>query len=306
VTPRVTTVGIVVALVVLTSAPRAIHAQEFEPRTYAVAPVNLNFIGIGYGFATGGVFLDPALPVDDVEGDVHVVVTRYVRTLGLFDRPSKVKLVLPWSSGDWKGFLEEEFRTRSATGLADARVIVETLFHGAEVMTRQEMQGYAPGTVFGARLQVIVPVGDYDNTKAINLGTNRWSFVPELGLSTPLGKWGLEATVGAWFFTENDDYFNGQRREQDPLLVAKLHAVRTIRPGFWWSLAAGYGYGARTTVDGIPLDTIQRNWRVFAMVAFPITAQQGVSVSIGSGGNAGAGTDFDAITVGYQFGWGGS
>ena len=120
----------VVALVVLTSALQAVHAQEFEPRTYAVAPVNVNFVGIGYGFATGGVFLDPALPVDDVEGDVHVVMTRYVRTLSLFNRPSKVKVAIPWSSGDWEGIFEDEQLTRSASGLADARVVVETLFHG--------------------------------------------------------------------------------------------------------------------------------------------------------------------------------
>ena len=45
---------------------------------------------------------------------------------------------------------------------------------------------------------------------------------------------------------------------------------------------------------------------LFAMVAYPITPQQGVSLSIGTGGNFGAGTDFDAITVGYQYSWGGS
>jgi len=302
--PRVTGVGIAVALVVLTSASHAVHAQEFEPRTYAVAPVNFNFVGIGYAFATGGVLLDPALPVGDVDGDVHVVVTRYVRTLSLFGRPSSVKVSLPWSSGDWDGFVENEFTTRSASGLADARVIVETLFHGAEVMTAQEMKDYQPRTVFGARLQVIAPTGDYDNTKAINLGSNRWSFVPEVGLSTPLGKWSLEAALAVWFFTDNDDYL-GQQLDQDPLFVAKLHFVRSIRPGFWWSLAAGYGYGARTTIDDIPRDTIQRNWRLFAMVAYSMTPRQGFSVSFGSGGNAGAGTDFDALTVGYQFAWGG-
>jgi hypothetical protein len=59
-----------------------------------------------------------------------------------------------------------------------------------------------------------------------------------------------------------------------------------------------------TTVNGVPHATTQENWRVFAMVAYPITPQQGVSLSIGSGGNYGAGTDFDAITVGYQYSWG--
>ena len=44
---------------------------------------------------------------------------------------------------------------------------------------------------------------------------------------------------------DNDDFL-GARLEQDPLLVAKFHAIRTIRPGFWWALAATYGYGGRT------------------------------------------------------------
>jgi len=302
---RTTVLGIVATLVVLTSAFQTVHAQEFEPRTYAVAPVNVNFVGITYGFASGGVFMDPALPVDDVDGNIQLVATRYVRTLSLFDRPSKVKVLLPWTSGHWDGILENEPQTRSATGLADARVVLETLFHGAEVMTPQEMRGYEPGTVFGARLQVIVPTGDYDNDKAINLGANRWSFIPELGMSTPLGKWSLEAAVGAWLFMDNDDYVGGQRFEQDPLLVGKLHFIRAVRPGFWWSVAAGYGYGARSTIDGVPRATTQSNWRVFAMVSYPIKLRQGLSLSIGSGGNSGAGSDFDAVTVGYQFGWGG-
>ena len=168
------------------------------------------------------------------------------------------------------------------------------------------MKEYEPGTVLGARLGVSLPVGDYDNTKAINLGTNRWSIAGELGMATPLGRWSIEAMLGARVFTTNDEFLGSLQLEQDPLLIAKLHLVRPIRAGFWWALAMGYGYGAGTAIEGIPRATTQKNWRVFAMVAYPITPQQGVSVSIGSGGNYGAGTDFDALTVGYQYSWGGS
>jgi hypothetical protein len=280
-------------------------AQEFEPRTYAVAPVGLNFVALGYGFATGAVFMDPTIPAEDVDADIHLVLARYIRTLRLFNRPSKLKLVLPWSDGHWDGYLEDEFRTRDATGLGDARLVLETQFSGAEVKRPVEMVGYRPKTVWGARLQIVLPTGNYDNTKVINLGANRWGLIPEIGFSTPVGKWSLEGAVGAWIFGDNDDFYEGHHLEQDPLFVAKFHAVRSIRPGFWWALAAGYGYGARTTVDGVKRDTIQRNWRLAFVLAYPLRPNQGISMMIGSGGNFGAGTDFDTIALSYQYAWGG-
>ena len=270
------------------------RAQEFEPRTYAVAPPGLNFIAAAYGFANGAVFLDPSLPAEDVDADVHLVVMRYVRTLKLFGLPSKLKVVLPLSDGHWEGFVEDEFRIRDATGMGDARLILETQFSGTNDPDR---------TVWGARVQFILPTGHYDGTKAINLGANRWGAIPEVGFSYPAGKWDFEGALAAWIFGDNDDFL-GMRRQQNPLLVAKFHAIRTIRPGFWWALAAGYGHGARTTVDGVARDTAQGNWRLAFVMAYPIRANQGIVLSVGSGGNFGAGTDFDTISVGYQYLWG--
>jgi len=296
---------VIVATVILLSVSGG-WAQEFEPRAYTVAPMGLNFLAIGYGYSNGAVFMDPALPVEDVDADIHAVVIRYVRTLSLFGLPSKIKAGLPWTDGHWEGMVEGEFRTRDSVGLADARVVIETQFSGAETRNVSEFGGYTPApTVWGARLQVIVPTGEYDSTRAINLGANRWGLIPEVGFGRAVGKWSLEGAFGVWMFGDNDDYYGGHDLEQDPLLVAKLHAIRTIRPGFWWAVSAGYGYGGRTTLDGVRRDTIQRNWRVSAMLAYPITPTQGLSVSVLSGGNAGAGTDFDAIAVGYQVAWSG-
>ena len=279
-------------------------AQEFEPRTYAVTPPGLNFVGLVYGFANGAVFMDPSLPVEDVDADVHLVVARYVRTLELFGLPSKVKVVLPWSSGHWEGFLEDEFRIRDARGLGDARLVLEMQFAGAEPSDEPVPVAARSGTVWGARLQIVTPTGDYDSSKLINLGANRWGAIPEVGFGHPIGKWSIEGAIGAWIFGDNDDFYNGLHFEQDPLFVAKFHAVRSIRPGFWWAFAAGYGYGGRTTVDGVRRDTIQRNWRLAFVRAYPIRANQGLVFSLGSGGNLGAGTDFDTVSVGYQYSWG--
>ena len=46
-------------------------------------------------------------------------------------------------------------------------------------------------TLVGISLKVVAPIGQYDPTKLINYGVNRWAFKPELGLSP------LEILIGS-------------------------------------------------------------------------------------------------------------
>lgn len=50
-----------------------------------------------------------------------------------------------------------------------------------------DFQSYRQDLIVGASLQVSVPVGQYDSSKLVNLGTNRWFFKPEIGASKALG-----------------------------------------------------------------------------------------------------------------------
>ena len=70
--------------------------------------------------------------------------------------------------------------------------------------------------IVGTSLTVTAPTGEYDNSKLINLGTNRWGFKPEVGVAVPKGRWDIDAYLGVWLFTDNDDFFPGGRlRSQD-------------------------------------------------------------------------------------------
>ena len=55
----------------------------------------------------------------------------------------------------------------------------------------------------GVSLKVLAPTGQYDPTKLVNWGTNRWAFKPELGYSRRWGNWILDSYGGAWFYTTN-------------------------------------------------------------------------------------------------------
>ena len=77
------------------------HGQELEPRTYAQTPIGVNFIAVGYGFSTGNVLMDPALPIEGLDADLDLIFLRYTRSFAFLGRSAKVKILAPWSGGDY-------------------------------------------------------------------------------------------------------------------------------------------------------------------------------------------------------------
>jgi len=280
-------------------------AQEIEPRIYANIPVGMNFLAVGYSHSSGNVFMDPSLPIENLDARLNIVLARYIRSFNLFGAPAKFKAVLPWSSGHWDGFLDGEFRTRDTSGFADARLGLGVLLVGAPVLEPSEFSSYEQEMVVGLGFNLVAPTGQYDSSKLINLGSNRWSFRSELGLSKAFNKWTVEVAGGVWVYTDNRDFFGGNTLSQDPFLVAKVNVVRSIRPGLWWAVGTGYGQGGRTFIDGEPRDTKQKNWRLTAMLVYPLSPTQGLSLTVVSGRTFQAGPDFDVAAVAYQVSWGG-
>ena len=294
------------ALLCLMAGAGVSVTQELELRAYANTPVGVNFIGIGYGYSSGKVFFNSALPLEDSDGRINALFVRYVRSLSLFGKPAKIKATLPWTNGHWEGVVEDEFVSRTATGLADARLGIDILLSGAPPLKPAEIAEFQQRTIVGFSLDLIVPVGDYDPTKLVNIGSNRWVINPEVAVSQNLGgKWTLEVVGSVWIYTDNDDFLNGMTLEQDVFVAFKTHIIRTIRPGLWWGVGVGYGEGGTTSVNGSIRQTTQQNWRFGVFLSVPIAKNQGFLFSALSGVTQRVGADFDSAAIAYQFSWGG-
>ena len=122
--------------------------------------------------------------------------------------------------------------------------------------------------------------------------------------SRAFGEWALELMGNVWLFGDNNNFFGGNRLEQDPLYVVKAHVVYSYRPGLWFGTSLGYGKGGRTIVNGSPRDTKQKNIRFAATFAYPFNRQHGIGVTVGKAENSGAGAEFDAFAIRYQYAWG--
>jgi hypothetical protein len=47
----------------------------------------------------------------------------------------------------------------------------------------KEFSHYQQNWIIGASVRVSMPPGQYDKNRLVNLGTNRWSIRPEMGVS---------------------------------------------------------------------------------------------------------------------------
>jgi hypothetical protein len=282
-------------------------AQEIEPRLYANVPVGINFLVAGYSYTSGGLAFDTSLPLSDPDLEVHSAVLGYARSLEFWGgRSGKIDMGVPysWLSGTAKYF--DDPIERTVDGFGDPVVRLSVNLYGAPALQLTEFPSYRQDVIVGAALQVSVPVGQYDETRALNLGTNRWFFKPSLGVSKAVGHWIWETTAAATFFIDNTDFFGGRTRSQDPLYSLQAHVIHDFRPGIWGALDATYFWGGETTTsNGRSIDDRQSNWRLGATLAVPVDARNSVKLVLSDGVSARTGNSFSQYVLVWQYRWGG-
>lgn len=278
-------------------------AQELEPRSYSQAPVGTNFVVINYGRATGSVVLDPTIPVTNASAKFDSATLGYSHVFGFLGRQTSVSLGLPYVWGTGEGLVDGVSRRIYRSGLADPRLRFAFILFGSPAVRPAEFNKHKSRTVVGTSLAIVVPMGQYDPNLLINIGSNRWAFKPEIGISRTLRSWMLELDLGSWFFLQNSNFFQGQVREQAPLASAQAHVSYTFRPGLWVALDGTYYTGGRTHVNGVRSNDLQQNSRLGATMALPLTRSQSLKLAFNRGTTVRAGGNFTTFGITYQVRW---
>ena len=285
--------------------PAPIYAQDLEPRAYTNTPVGMNFLLVGYQYSEGGLIFDPALPITDANAKVDMGLLGYVRALDVMGKSAKTGFLLPYADLYADGYVDGEFRTRDDTGLADPAFYFTINLYGAPALSYKEFKDYQQDTIIGFSFKLTAPLGVYDTDKLLNIGTNRWSFEPEFGISKAIGRWTLDAAVAAVFYTDNDEFDNGKTRQQDPIYSVQGHVIYSFPKNIWAAVSATYYEGGRTTIDGVTKDDLQENWRTGFTVAFPVNRNHSIKLFGNSGVSTRTGTDYDSLGIAWQYRWGG-
>jgi outer membrane putative beta-barrel porin/alpha-amylase len=302
---------LVLSAVIAACPLQALHAQDLAPRAYIITPIHSNAVILTYSFSEGGVLFNNAVPITDATAILHVPIFSYYHTLSFFGRSANITASLPYGVGHFQGkFIDNETKLYRS-GLLDSTFRFSVNLKGGPAMSVKEFQAWQQKTILGVSLKVVAPTGQYDPSKLINNGSNRWTFKPEFGYSERWGHWVLDAYGAAWFFTTNPEYFSHnaffpgtQTQSQKPIVAFEGHLSYDVKPRFWISLDGNFWYGGRTSLNGVenPL-TLLTDSRIGATASVPLSKHQSLKVSYNDGVYIRYGGNYQNVSVAWQYSW---
>jgi len=274
-------------------------AQDLDPRAYARVPVNFTTLIAGFAYSHGGIVTDATLPFKDVKATVQAPSVGIAHSFNLFNLTSQVLVALPYTWAQVSGEVGTQSQRITRSGFADMRLRFSVLVLGAPAATMAELVKAPRKTVLGLSLNMIVPTGQFFSDKLVNLGTNRFSFRPEIALSQPLGKrFLIDVYSGVWFFTDNKSFYPGSSvRSQQPMGAFQAHLIYNIKALMWVAFDATYYVGGTSSIDDTYSDDRQDNSRMGATAVMPVGKRSSIKFAFSTGAIVRAGQDFTTFSI---------
>ncbi len=309
--PRRTFFTLAFSVAALISPLQLLDAQDLAPRADVITPTRANAAVFSYTFNNGDLLLDGAVPITGATARIGLPIFSYYHSFNFLGRSANVTAFLPYGIGHFRGTVlgAETYAYRS--GLLDSAYRISVNLKGGPALSPQEFGKWRQKKLLGASLRVVAPTGQYDPTKLINWGGNRWAFKPELGYSQRWGHWIADIYGGVWLFTTNPEFFSrnayypGTRAQtQKPIGSFEAHLSYDVKPRLWVSLDGNFWYGGRTSLNGIENPrTRQTSSRMGLTCSVPLTGHQSVKFSYSFGAYISFGGNYLNLSAAWQYSW---
>jgi hypothetical protein len=285
--------------------------QDLAPRAYVITPLHSNAITLVYSYNVGNFLFDGAVPITGATASISVPIVTYYHSLNFFGRSANITASLPYGVGNFQGKVTGAEAHAHRSGLLDSFYRFSVNLMGGPAMPPEQFRTWRQKMLIGASLKVVAPTGQYDPTKLINWGNNRWAFKPEIGYSQRWGHWVLDIYGAVWFFTTNQEFFSHnqyfpgkQSQSESPIGAFEGHFSYDVKPRLWISFDANFWHGGETSLNGVsnPI-TVQKSSRVGVTAAIPITKHQAIKVSYNNGAYINYGGNYQNFSVAWQYSW---
>lgn len=288
-----------------------IFAQDLAPRAYIITPMHSNAVTLTYSFFDGDLIFDNSVPITGATARVSVPVFSYFHSMSFFGRSANLTASLPYGIGNVRGTVMDSDTKAYRSGLFDATFRFSVNLLGGPAMDVADFRQWKQETIVGVSVRFVAPTGQYDPTKLINYGANRWAFKPEVGISRRWDHWVIDSYAGAWLFTTNPEFFSHNQsspgtnvQTQAPIGAFEAHLSYDVKPRFWASLDGNFWIGGRTKLNGVENpNSLQKNSRIGGTVSLPMSKHQSLKVSYNRGAYIRYGGNFNNVSLGWQYSW---
>jgi hypothetical protein len=248
---------VVVALALAASA----SAQFTDPRNYQNTPVGVNQVEVAYAYARGDASLDTSEVITGAHLNINQWALSYTRYFGLLGHTAWVAPGIPLAHLD--GAVSGTNISGAVGGAGDTSYEFGMLLKGGPALSPEEFESYKTTTTVGMSLIMTAPTGLYRPDKILNLGSDRWSFKPEIAVSYPFGrdqKWVFDGYANCYFYSDNTSYHGVQILKQLPLPAFEAHLSYGFGERLVASFDTRYSFRGDTTVSGLAQDNPQNNF----------------------------------------------
>jgi outer membrane putative beta-barrel porin/alpha-amylase len=295
----------ILPILFLTLISTVTFAQDLEPRLLSAIPTGGNFLVASYSHSSGNILIDNTLPIEDLNANLNNLVVAYARSFKLFNRLAKFDAVIPYSFATFSGVVSNIDSTTSRAGFGDPLFRLSVVLIGSKPYSVADYAQHIPRKFnLGVSFRLRPPFGQYMTDKLLNLGANRWAFKTAIAGSYTFNKrFIIEGHLIGWFFTSNNEFFNGNTLSQKPVLAAQVHFSYIFKPGLWAAVSVGRSFLGTTSLNGTERDDEQNNARFGFVFAYRIKKQHALKFAFTSGVSTRYGADFNTLLVAYQFMW---
>jgi hypothetical protein len=283
--------------------PAVVLAQFTDAHSYDNAPIGINQIELSYTYARANTSIDNSLIIAGAQLNLNQGAVDYTRYFGFFRHTAWVEAGVPIAG--LSGSISGTNIQGSTTGVGDSSYEFATLLVGGPALHPAEFQSYTPRTTVGLSLTATARTGFYDSTKVLNLGSDRWSFKPELALSHPFAqKWQADLYANAYFYTDNTSYHGKELLRQQPLPGFEGHISYSFNDRVWWSVDTRYSFRGTTFVDGMDQDNAQQNFALGSELNVSINGRNSMLFEFAKALVHNNGPAVAGFSVKYYYTWG--
>lgn len=285
--------------------PGQAWAQFTDAHSYDNTPVGTNQIELSYAYVRANSSIDTSLIITGAKLSLNQGMVSYARYFGLFNRTTWVEAGVPVAglSGSVSGTRIQS----SINGAGDSSYQAAMLLKGGPALTVEQFENYKPTTTLGVSFTLTAPSGQYNGSKVLNLGSDRWLFKPEIALSQPFGpeqKWQVDAYANAYFYTDNTSYHGRETLHQQPLPGFEGHLSYSFNDNVWVSLDTRYSFHAITFVDGVDQNNSQQNFILGSEMNVSINSRNSLLFEFGKALVHQNGPALTGFAVKYDYTWG--